>query len=211
MSQQDQQAIKEEARREALKYNVALERRGNKVEAVDQYGNREILSDSAKQKDVWTEALKALLSKSDVEVSTSKSKLHHKVTIYSDGGSRGNPGPSASGFVIYDEKGKLLEEGGEYLGITTNNQAEYQSLKLALEKATVLNVEKVIVRMDSLLVVNQMKGTFKVKNKDLWPVHTSIKLLVEQFDRVVFEHVPRSANKVADSMVNKILDAQVQS
>ncbi len=90
-----------------------------------------------------------------------------KVIINADGGSRGNPGPSASGFVIQDDTGEVvLEAGGRFLGITTNNQAEYRAVLFALERAKELGVEEVVFRLDSLLVVNQMKGIFKVKNKD---------------------------------------------
>jgi len=128
------------------------------------------------------------------------------VVIYSDGGSRGNPGPSASGFVIYDQAGKLLFEGGEYLGVTTNNQAEYRAVLLGLEKALEMGASFVDFKMDSLLVVNQMAGIYRVKNRDLWPIYESIRNIVKKFDDVRFTHVRREFNKEADAMVNKILD-----
>lgn len=137
----------------------------------------------------------------------STAKFDH-VIIYSDGGSRGNPGPSASGFVIKDMNDHLLVEGGKYLGITTNNQAEYQAVKLALEKALEMGAKYVQFRMDSLLVVNQMNGVYQIKNRDLWPIHTAIKELAAQFREISFTHVLREYNKEADAMVNKILDAQ---
>lgn len=130
-----------------------------------------------------------------------------EVKMYSDGGSRGNPGPSASGWLVTDMGGKVVAQGGLYLGLTTNNQAEYQSLKLGLKGAKRLGVKKVHVFMDSLLVINQMKGIFKVKNKDLWPIHASIKELVESFEEVTFTHIPRELNKAADAIVNETLDA----
>ncbi|MEK7602955.1 MAG: reverse transcriptase-like protein [Patescibacteria group bacterium] len=126
--------------------------------------------------------------------------------LFADGGSRGNPGPSASGFVIYDSHDNELAKGGEYLGITTNNQAEYQALKLGIETAQQLGIRELQVYMDSLLVINQMKGAFKVKNRDLWPIHQAIKELLGHFKKVHFEHVPREHNKVADSEVNRVLD-----
>lgn len=129
-----------------------------------------------------------------------------EVVIYSDGGSRGNPGPSASGFVIFDKSGALLFEGGKYLGITTNNQAEYQAVLLGLEKALQLGAHSVDFRMDSLLIVNQMAGIYKVKNRDLWPIYERIRELVKKFDNVKFSHVRREFNKDADSLVNKVLD-----
>ena len=144
------------------------------------------------------------------------SLLHHddqnnghknqSVDLYTDGGSRGNPGPSASGFAIMDTDGNLLVKKGVYLGITTNNQAEYLALKFGLEEVKKMHVQKVHVYMDSLLVVNQMLGKFKIKNRDLWPIHESIKNIVESIGQVSFTHVPRELNKVADEAVNEALD-----
>lgn len=133
-----------------------------------------------------------------------------ELIMYADGGSRGNPGPSASGYVLLDKDDKVLVDTGVYLGITTNNQAEYTSLKLGLEEARNLGAEQVDVRMDSLLVVNQMKGIFKVKNRDLWPIHDAIKQLLKYFKHVSFTHVPRELNKMADAAVNRALDEQIK-
>lgn len=135
-----------------------------------------------------------------------------EVQLYADGGSRGNPGPSASGFVLISMDGTVLLQQGIFLGITTNNQAEYQALKLGLEAALrQYNVKQVHVYMDSLLVINQMKSIFKVRNRDLWPVHDAITELVKKFDMVSFEHVPRELNKLADAEVNKCLDAETHA
>lgn len=132
-----------------------------------------------------------------------------RLKIYTDGGSRGNPGPSASGYVLYDESGNVVVDKGVYLGITTNNQAEYTALKLALEDAKKLGASEVMVFMDSLLVVNQMNGIFKIKNRDLWPLHDAIKQLAKGFKKISFNHVPREQNKVADAAVNRALDEQL--
>jgi ribonuclease HI len=130
-----------------------------------------------------------------------------KVIINADGGSRGNPGPSASGFVIQDQTGEtVLETGGKFLGITTNNQAEYRAVLFALERARELEVEEIEFRLDSLLVVNQMKGIYKVKNKDLAVIYDQIKKLVSEFKRVEFVHVLREYNKLADAEANRIMD-----
>lgn len=126
--------------------------------------------------------------------------------IYSDGGSRGNPGPSASGFVVLNQAGQVVTEGGAYLGVTTNNIAEYQAVYLGLERAQELGAKVVDFRMDSLLVVNQMNGLWKIKHADLAIIHNRINELVKQFDRVTFSHVRREYNTLADGMVNKILD-----
>jgi ribonuclease HI/ADP-ribose pyrophosphatase YjhB (NUDIX family) len=132
------------------------------------------------------------------------------VIIYSDGGSRGNPGPSASGFVIMDTRENVIHQGGLYLGITTNNQAEYHGVRLGLEKALELGAKTVDFRMDSLLVVNQLTDVYKIKNRELWPINERIKELVTHFDTVSFSHVRREYNQLADGMVNKILNAHAE-
>ncbi len=144
------------------------------------------------------ESVKAVLEASPARID--------KVVLFADGGSRGNPGPSSSGYVLYDKEQNVLADEGVYLGITTNNQAEYTALKLALEHALRLGAREVEVYMDSLLVVNQMKGIFKVKNRDLWPIHDAIEQLVPQFAHISFDHVPRELNKAADAAVNRALD-----
>ncbi len=130
-----------------------------------------------------------------------------KVKLFTDGGSRGNPGPSATGYVIYDEQDNVLFAGGDYLGVTTNNQAEYQAVRTGLKQCQQFNPKHVQVFMDSLLVVNQMNGVFKIKNRDLWPIHSDIKAIAQKFDKVTFTHVPRELNKAADAEVNKVLDS----
>lgn len=131
-----------------------------------------------------------------------------EVIIYADGGSRGNPGPSASGYVIKDLSEKVIFRGGEYIGITTNNQAEYQAVRFALEKALEIGARTAKVRLDSLLVVNQLNGLYKVKNKELQPIHDLLKVLSTKFESISFSHVRREFNKEADEMVNKVLDEQ---
>ncbi len=133
--------------------------------------------------------------------------LPEEVKLYADGGSRGNPGPSAGGFVVQDMYGNVLRASSKFLGITTNNQAEYHALKGGLELCRLCHVRIVHVYLDSLLVVNQMKGIFKVSNRDLWPIHDAIKNLTKDFKSVNFTHVPRELNKLADAEVNKALDA----
>lgn len=130
-----------------------------------------------------------------------------RVTVYSDGGSRGNPGPSAAGYVIINDKQEVIAQGGEYLGITTNSQAEYQGVRIGLEKALELGYTQVDFRIDSMLVVNQMNGIYKIKNRELWPINERIRELVTKFDKVAFSHVRREFNQLADGMVNKTLDA----
>lgn len=133
--------------------------------------------------------------------------IHNEIKMYADGGSRGNPGPSASGYVLLDMNDTVLQKSGLFLGITTNNQAEYLALKLGLEAAIKLQARIVHVYMDSLLVINQMKGIFRVKNKDLRPIHENITDLAKDFDKIYYRHVPRELNKLADAEVNETLDA----
>lgn len=137
-------------------------------------------------------------------------KSQNGVIAYSDGGSRGNPGPSAAGYVIKDSGGTLMYEGGAYLGITTNNQAEYHGVRLGLEKAKEIGARSVEFYIDSMLVVNQLNGQYVIRNRELWPIHERIKELVSQFDKVVFRHVKREFNQQADAMVNRILDTRAQ-
>lgn len=140
-----------------------------------------------------------------------KNATTQKAIIYCDGGSRGNPGPSASGYIIMNERSEVVYEGGSYLGITTSNIAEYTAAKLALERALSLGVREVECRLDSLLVVKQMRGEYKIRNPVLQSLHDSLIGLVYQFDFVHFVHVHREFNLLADGMVNKILDAQRSS
>jgi ribonuclease HI len=141
----------------------------------------------------------------DATVDVNKTSMD-EVVIYADGGSRGNPGPSASGYVIMDANEKIIFRGGEYVGITTNNQAEYQAVKFALEKALEMGAQNAKIRLDSLLVVNQLNGIYKIKNRDLWSVHVLIKDLLTKFKSYSITHVRRELNKEADAMVNKVLD-----
>lgn len=168
--------------------------------------------------ELLTESTKLLLGISQQVVSSVKAKELigsdviksaniSRAIIYADGGSRGNPGPSASGFVIMNEQEHVVHEGGMYLGITTNNQAEYHGVLLGLEKAHEMGVRIVEFRLDSLLVVNQMNGIYKIKNRELWPIHERIRDLIGKFEKVTFMHVRREFNQLADGMVNKILDA----
>lgn len=157
----------------------------------------------------FAKAVDAILSPPPANLNvTAPDSLAPHIKLFGDGGSRGNPGPSASGYVILDPDDNILFQKGVYLGITTNNQAEYQSLRMGLEEAHKLGAQEVAVHMDSLLVINQMKGIFKVKNRDLWPIHESIKELATRFKKVTYTHVPRELNKLADAQVNIALDAE---
>jgi len=128
------------------------------------------------------------------------------VVAYADGASRGNPGPSSYGVVVYDQRGKELHTGSKALGHATNNQAEYHAAIAALEAALGLGANVVELRMDSELVVRQLSGRYKVRNPKLQPLYKRILALRERFDCVVLAHVPRELNRVADKLANEALD-----
>lgn len=130
-----------------------------------------------------------------------------KATLFADGGSRGNPGPAASGAVIFGEDGTVLREVGTFLGTATNNVAEWTGLLTGLEAALELGVDDLAVRLDSELVVKQISGAYRVKNPGLIPLHAKAKTLLRRFARVQVGHVPRKQNAAADALVNQVLDA----
>ncbi len=129
--------------------------------------------------------------------------------LYTDGGSRGNPGPAASGAVLFMGFQKI-GEWGKYLGVATNNHAEYQALILGLQKAREHGVTELACRLDSELLVKQMKREYRVKHKDLALLFMQAWNLAGQFARISFTHVPREENKEADRVVNETLDEELR-
>jgi len=138
-------------------------------------------------------------------------ELPAEATLFADGGSRGNPGPAASGAVLLDPSGELLEEVAAYLGIATNNVAEWTALVIGLEAAAKREVRRLAVRLDSELVVKQLRGEYRVKKAELQPLHKRALVLLRRFERVDVRHVPRKENALADSLVNRILDHQAET
>ena len=128
------------------------------------------------------------------------------IVAYIDGGARGNPGPAGYGFRIERPDGTLLEEFGAAIGVATNNVAEYQGLIAALNWARAHDEPAVHIRSDSLLLVQQMLGNYKVKNPGLQPLHTRARLLSLEIGRVTFEHIPRAQNAHADRLANAAMD-----
>ena len=129
------------------------------------------------------------------------------ITAFFDGGARANPGPAGYGVYIVDGNGEVLAELFEPLGIATNNVAEYRGLIAALEWAVERGVQELAVRGDSLLIVEQMRGNYRVKNEGLIPLHQRARALVAKIGKVSFEHVRRENNKVADRLSNVAMDA----
>jgi ribonuclease HI len=129
-------------------------------------------------------------------------------TLFADGGSRGNPGPAASGAVLLNPDGTVLDEVGRYLGTATNNVAEWTALCIGLERAAERGIRRLAVRLDSELVVKQMRGEYRVKHADLQPLHRRAQALVRRFEHVDIKHVPRKQNTIADRLVNHVLDQE---
>ena len=126
-------------------------------------------------------------------------------TLFTDGGSRGNPGPAGIGFVLKIGGGEAIEKG-EAIGKATNNQAEYRALLAGLARAQREKVPVLDVFMDSELVVKQIKGEYRVKDVKLVPLFAEVEEALEGFEKVTFKHVKRDKNKRADWLVNKALD-----
>ena len=134
-----------------------------------------------------------------------------QLTIYTDGGARGNPGPAAIGVVIVRD-GATIAAQGEYIGErVTNNWAEYEAVIFAMVKALELECRGADIdfRLDSLLVVEQLKGNWKIKEPSLKPQAQKARDLMKEFGTVTFTHIPREKNKEANKLVNEALDARV--
>ena len=128
-----------------------------------------------------------------------------------DGGARGNPGPAGWGAVVRDEAGDVVAELRGSLPHATNNVAEYHGLLAALRWATSQGAAILHIRSDSLLLVQQMRGVYKVKHEGLKPLHGQARLLAHQIGRVTFEHVPRAQNAAADHLANVAMDEAAEN
>ena len=138
-------------------------------------------------------------------------KKYDKLIIYTDGGSRGNPGPSGCGVVIYGPENKIIRKYTKFLNKATNNQAEYEALILGLQKAKSLKVDKIDCYLDSQLVVEQLNHRYKIKNPDLGSLFIKVWNLSQFFKKVSFYYIPRGKNKVADRLVNQIIDENIDN
>jgi len=128
------------------------------------------------------------------------------LTIFTDGGARGNPGPAGIGVVIFDDKGIRIGEIAKYIGPATNNIAEYLAVVYGLQEAVYLGADKVVLNVDSQLVARQLKGEFKVKDQNLRKFFDLAVSLSQRFDSMEIREIPRERNKEADNLVNKALD-----
>lgn len=139
---------------------------------------------------------------------TSLFEVDEDAVLHFDGGSRGNPGPAAYGFVLDRAGGGQLAEGGEAIGVATNNVAEYRGLIEGMRRAGELGVRRLTVHGDSKLVIEQMKGAWRVRAEGLRALHDEARGIARGFDSVRFEHVRRGGNAEADRLVNVALDEQ---
>ena len=136
-----------------------------------------------------------------------------KFIVYTDGAARGNPGPAAASFIITSSKGEILVREGLFLGIATNNQAEYRAVKAVLEKLVLKFGNDLPVKVelcsDSTLVVNQLSGNYKIKNPQIKTFVLQIKQLESKVGKIFYRHIPRSQNALADEVTNEVLDKQL--
>lgn len=132
-----------------------------------------------------------------------------KAILYADGAARGNPGPAGAGAVLLDGDGHVVAELTKALGTATNNVAEYTALIIGLEEAKRRGVDEIDVRMDSLLVVQQMRGLWKIKHPNMKPLALRAGELFASFKRRTIAHVPREQNTIADALSNKAVDENI--
>jgi ribonuclease HI/ADP-ribose pyrophosphatase YjhB (NUDIX family) len=195
-------------------YEVSSSEGASKVSLDDEYDHYVWKSLSDIQQEMVTNSTATLLNISGVQHGDSDLVLdglkndakNTTFTIYSDGGSRGNPGPSAAAFIIMNNDNNIVEQGGKFLGHNDSGMAEYVGVELALKKALELGINNIEFRSDSLMVVNQLNGLFSVKNHEFRPIHDRIIHLITRFQRINFRHVHREYNRMADGLVNKILN-----
>ena len=127
--------------------------------------------------------------------------------LHTDGGARGNPGPAGIGVVLTDERGDVIAEVGEGIGVTTNNVAEYTALIRGLEMALEHGVTEIDAFVDTSTVASQVKGEWKIKQEHLRPLAVKAQSLMNRFERAAIEHVPREQNADADELANQGMDA----
>lgn len=140
-----------------------------------------------------------------------------KIIIYTDGGSRGNPGPAGVGVVIADEKGKIIKGYSHFLGVKTNNEAEYEAvifglrkIKALLGKEKIKNTE-IEFRLDSQLIARQLNGQYKIEEEKLFPLFIKIWNLKINFGLISFTEIPREENKKADRLANEAIGGIIES
>jgi len=138
-----------------------------------------------------------------------KIKKYDTLTIFTDGGARGNPGPAGVGVVFYDDNGENVGEISRYIGISTNNVAEYLAVIYALQEAIFMSVKNIILKLDSQLVERQLMGEYRVKDQNILKFYDLALNLLKRFESIKIEHIPREENSNADALVNIAIDNKV--
>ena len=153
----------------------------------------------------------AATEKPNAETKKLSERLAHRTdsrhSLYTDGGARGNPGPAGVGAVLLSSSGDVVDELADFIGVATNNVAEYQALIAGLELALDRDVERLDVFLDSELVVRQLSGQYRVKDATLKALHAQATYLMHKFHEIDVKHVPREQNAAADALVNQAIDA----
>lgn len=189
-------------------YEVTI-KQGSKLEPRDRYTSfRYVKFDEATANMRVDDASKSVL---EIEMGHGEHAAEYRgaangATVYTDGASRGNPGPAGIGYVIIDENGDTLKHGGEFIGFATSRVAEYFALKEGCEQAIQLGLKSVRFVSDNLMLVNQMNGIYQIKNQDLVEPYHDIQELLKNFDAVAFVHVKRDQNAAADAEANIAID-----
>lgn len=196
-------------------YEVALAK-GEKIDLGDRYTAYNYANTEKLNSLIIEEASQTVL---EIEVNqqkidalgTEKSQLDFRktansATIYVDGASRGNPGPSGIGYYVVDADGRELKRGGEFIGFATSRVAEYFALKEGCEQALELGLSSVRIVGDNLMMINQMNGIYKVKNADLLTIYQDVQKMIKKFENVAFIHVRREQNSQADEEANLAID-----
>ncbi len=187
-------------------YSTTIDR-GDKVTTDDEYDKIRWVKLSDIHYSQLTSSTNILLDIAKFDSGGDKATADRTAIIHSDGGSRGNPGPSASAYIITDRSGQtVLAQGGKFIGYSNSGMAEYIGVELGLAKAVELGLTDVDFYSDNLMVVNQINGIFKVHNPEFIDVYNRVVKLLFNFRRVHFHHIHREYNSLADSLVNKILD-----
>jgi ribonuclease HI len=163
---------------------------------------------------VTRERLKKLLARSadtigDVGSAVEENGAFERLRVYSDGAARGNPGLSGAGAVLVEPSGQVVDRIGKFLGVQTNNYAEYMGLLIGLRRAKDLGVREIEVFADSELMIRQLGGRYQVKSATLRPLYEEAVKLLNDFSRVKLVHVPREMNKAADEMSNRAIDERM--
>lgn len=185
---------------------AGIERGGSKLVLDHGYDKYIWKKKSELQRNVVSDSTKLIIGYNEDTPYARRHNNSEKFIIYTDGGSRGNPGPAAAGFVILDYSEDIVVDGGRYLGIQDSTYAEYAGVLLALSKASKMNLRNIELRSDSLAVVNQINGVDNTVDALSRPFYQRIMALKNNFDNIKFVHIRRDFNQLADGIVNKILD-----